>query len=62
MMRSASPLFFCSCAWAVAVEGPQYSSTAAYAQFRQSGATVAKTDIGASNGVIHFIDTVIVPE
>jgi uncharacterized surface protein with fasciclin (FAS1) repeats len=44
------------------VEGRSVKINAAHSTVMVNNATVTKTDIAASNGVIHVIDTVILPE
>jgi uncharacterized surface protein with fasciclin (FAS1) repeats len=44
------------------VEGRNVKINAAHSTVMVNNATVTKTDIAASNGVIHVIDTVILPE
>jgi uncharacterized surface protein with fasciclin (FAS1) repeats len=43
------------------VNGKELSITAAGGTVTVDGATVVKTDVAASNGVIHVIDTVVLP-
>jgi uncharacterized surface protein with fasciclin (FAS1) repeats len=44
------------------VEGSSIKINASGGKVRVDNANVIKTDIGASNGVIHVIDTVIIPK
>lgn len=44
------------------VEGTSFKVTESYGKVKVDGALVTKTDIAATNGVIHVIDTVIMPK
>jgi uncharacterized surface protein with fasciclin (FAS1) repeats len=44
------------------VEGREFTLGLKDGKVKVDGATVVKTDIAASNGVIHVIDTVIMPK
>ena len=44
------------------VQGGSIKVNAAGGKVMVDGATVVKTDIGASNGVIHVVDTVLMPK
>ena len=47
---------------AVSVQGEQIDVVVKDGKVKVDGANVVKTDIAASNGVIHVIDTVLLPK